>query len=127
MSEAVDIVVKGQKELEASFMELRKETLTEMRPALLALAEPVRSDAQTLAGTQITNIGMRWSRMRIGATVSGVYVAPTSRRRGGSPRRNLAGLLMDDAMQPALDRNQAEIVSKLDEVVNAWSAKAGLL
>jgi hypothetical protein len=51
--------------------------------------------------------------MRVGTTRSLVYVAPVKRGvRGAADRRrrpNLAPLLMDRAMEPALAQNEAEV------------------
>lgn len=125
MPGAAEIHVEGQKELERAFRRLRKEVLADLRPTLVALAEPVRRTAEVLAVQEITNIGDQWGRMRIGATVRGVYVAPRSRNRGGSRRPNFAGLLMSRAMEPALDQHKEKILAEFDAVINISAAKAG--
>jgi len=117
--------IKGAAELERAFLQLRKEVLSELRPALREIAEVVRDDATFPAQDQIRNIGPVWSQMRIGVTLRAVYVAPKARRRGGSPRPNLGGLLMDRALQPALDRNVENVMHRLDEVVSLSARKAG--
>ena len=122
---AEGIRIKGQAELERAFMELRREVLTEMRPTLRKVAEPVRALAEEKADTSIRNIGPRWGRMRTGVTVRGVYVAPRSKRQGGSPRPNLAGLLMDRAMQPALDEKQDEVVAAFGLMVDESAVRNG--
>jgi hypothetical protein len=119
------IRIRGQAELEAAFLQVRREVLAEIKPVLKEIGGEVAKDAQSRAGTEIRNIGSRWERMRVGVTMKGVYVAPTSKRRGGSPRPNLAGLLMDRAMQPALDAKQDAAYARLDELVNVSSARAG--
>jgi hypothetical protein len=119
------IRIRGQAELEAAFLQVRREVLAEIKPVLKEIGGEVAKDAQSRAGTEIRNIGPRWARMRVGVTMKGVYVAPTSKRRGGSPRPNLAGLLMDRAMQPALDAKQDAAYARLDELVNVSSARAG--
>lgn len=125
MAGAVGMRLKGGAELERAFLQLRREVLAELKPALREIADVVRSDAEQRAGANIENIGPRWQRMRVGVTAKVVYVAPTSRRHGGSPRPNLGGLLMDQAMQPALDANQEAVVARLDALVNASAAFAG--
>lgn len=122
---AGQIRIKGQAEVEAAFLSLRKEVLAELRPALREIAQPVRELASEKAMENIRNIGAAWSRMRVGVTTKVVYIAPTSRRHGGSPRPNLAALLMDKAMQPALDESQGEIVAKLDALVDLSAARSG--
>lgn len=119
-----EIRIKGAKELEAAFMQLRREVLAEIRPALREITETVRVDAEQRSMHEISHIGATWSRMRIGLVVKGAYVAPKSRRRGGSPRRNLAGLL-DRAMQEAVDAKQDEVFRRLEEVVSTSASRAG--
>ena len=57
--------------------------------------------------------------MRVGITRTLVYVAPrqrgAGRGRGGSHRPNLAPLLMDKAMQPALDQHASEIETRFED------------
>lgn len=119
------IQVKGAAELEAAFLSLRREVLTELRPALREIGELVRADAERKADSGISHIGPAWGRMRLGVTLESVYITPRSRRQGGSPRPNLAGLLMDRAMQPALDENQEAAVARLDLLVEASAHKSG--
>jgi hypothetical protein len=61
--------------------------------------------------------------MRTGITRKVVYVAPRQRgvkTRGADPRRrpNLAQLLLDRAMEPALDRHEHEIVEAFDRLLD---------
>jgi hypothetical protein len=119
------IRIKGQAELERAFLQLRKEVLAELKPMLKEIGEEVRSDAQARAGADISHIGTRWDRMRTGVTLKGVYVAPTSRRRGGSPRPNLAGLLWDKAMEPARDEHEESVLRRAELLVDASAAFAG--
>lgn len=122
---ASQIRVKGATELEAAFLGLRREVVAELRPALREIAQPVRELAAEKALASIPNIGARWARMRVGVTAKVVYIAPASRRSGGSPRKNLGPLLMDRAMQPALDESQDAIVAKLDALVELSAARHG--
>lgn len=118
------IVIRGQRELEAAFMEVRRETFLGLKPALLAIGSTVKADAHNRADDEITNIGGDWSEFKIGATPRGVYVAPRRRNRGGSKRPNLAGLLRT-VMQEAVDANAERTVAELDALVSAASAKGG--
>lgn len=64
-----------------------------------------------------------WAGMRIGVTRKLVYVAPKKRgvkTRGGSSRSrsNLADLLKERAMQPALDRNEGALVGRVDAALD---------
>jgi hypothetical protein len=118
------IEIKGQKELEMAFLELRKEVFLELKAELLHAGEQVRTEAQARAGFEITNIGPRWQQMRIGATVKGVYVAPKTRPHGGSKRPNLAGELME-SMEGALDAKRDAVYAEVDAMVTASAARNG--
>jgi hypothetical protein len=121
-----EVIVKGQREVEAAFMQVRRETFIGMKPALLQIGGSVRADAHSRADDEITNIGGPWSEFRIGATVKGIYVAPKRRRGGGNRRPNLAGLLRN-VMQEAVDANQERVVVELGQLVDLAGARAGLI
>lgn len=113
--------VRGFRELERAFAAAGKQTNAILTTGLREVAEPVRRDATALAVEKIPHIGVAWSQMRIGVTRKSVYVAPKQRglkTRGDDPRRrpNLAGLLMDRALQPALDRNEGQIDASLERL-----------
>lgn len=123
------VSVKGLRELNRAFARADKTLKREKNDALKDAAEPVRREAEALAVSNISRIGVPWSRMRVGVTQKVVYVAPKERgvrSRGDQRRRrpNLAGRLMDDAMQPALDHNHQKVVENLDHVLatvgRAW-------
>jgi hypothetical protein len=123
--------IEGLRELERAFKLYGRGLEKGLREALETAAEPVRTDAQSLAVSSIRNIGLPWSRMRIGVTRRTAYIAPRERgSRGGVGRNrrsrpNLAGLLLGRAMEPALDRNIAnverEIGDALDDLGRMWS------
>lgn len=123
--------VHGLRELSRAFQRADATLKRELRDGLRDAAEPVRRDAELLARLEIRNIGVSWSRMRSRVTQRAVWVAPVERgvkSRAAEKRRrpNLAGLLMDDAMLPALDQNRGEVVERLDDVLakvgRAWEA-----
>jgi hypothetical protein len=95
-----------------------------VREALREAGGPVRDHAQSLAQSRIRNATPRWTRMKVGSTMSTVYVAPSARRAGGSPRPNYGGLLMRKAMIPAVDEKQDEVIAKfedaLDKIANVF-------
>jgi hypothetical protein len=108
--------------MQRAFIRADKKLSTELRGRLREAAEPVAGTAETLAESQIRNIGVRWSRMRVGVTRSLVYVAPRQRgvktnARNRLRRPNLAPLLMDRAMSPALDQHTSEIVESVDRLL----------
>ena len=124
-----EVRVKGLREMSRAFAKADKNLKKELTTTLKKVAEPVRADASRLARHEIRNIhtaqGPDWSDMRTGVTTSVVYVAPKVRRRTiGTPRPNLAGLLMDRAMQPALDAHEGDIERELgnmlDEIGKEW-------
>jgi len=117
--------VQGLKELQRDLKKMRSDLGKELKAELRSVAEPVRQTAEQLAVANLPNIGPAWSRMRIGITTSVVYVAPRTRRKAGSPRPNLAQLLMDKSMQPALDQHEAGIESALEVMLDRLGEKSG--
>jgi hypothetical protein len=120
------VVVRGYRELDRAFADISKDLRKEERKQLKEVAEPVRALAEQMAAGNISNIGAYWSRMRLGVTSKVVYVAPKSRKTGrGSPRPNLAGLLLDRAMQPALDSKSDQIMSDYERWVGSINTRHG--
>lgn len=112
------VQVRGLRELQRDLKLMAGEVGKELRDELQRVAVPVRVLAENKAGAAIENIGPRWGRMRIGVNPGLVYVAPASHRQGGSPRPNLGFLLMDKAMQPALDESEEGIVLRVDQMLD---------
>ena len=124
------VYVRGLSDLSRAFRVIGGEAKAEFRAEERAIAEPVRRDAEALAATKIRRIGPRWPRMRIGANQSVVYVAPRQRGvkttgRAQLRRPNLADLLMDRAMEPALEHNipriEHDIEALLDRVTERFN------
>jgi hypothetical protein len=112
--------VDGLRDLQRAFARFGVEEKKALRDGLASAAEPVRVRATELADERIRNIGPEWDQMRIGVTTKVVYVAPARRRRAGHTslsRPNLAPLLMDRAMSPALEETEPEVVELLDAVL----------
>jgi hypothetical protein len=117
------IALRGERELMRALAHADRETRLGVRRELRGVAEPVRSEAQALALTQIRNMPQspKWGRMRTGVTQKLVYVAPRQkgtrgRRRGTRP--NLADLLMDRAMEPALHHNEPRVERDLERMLD---------
>lgn len=114
-------VVKGMADLQRALKYADRDVRLGVRREMRETAEPVRRDAQTLAGIRIRRIGSSWDDMRTGVTQRSVYVAPRQRgvRRGDHPlsRPNLARLLMDRAMRPALERNEPQVRQAFDRML----------
>ena len=121
------LAVKGYTELARTFQHAPRDVNKAYREELRTIGEPTRLTAEELAVSSIRKIGHDWSRMRTGITTRVTYVAPRERGakgRGGSRRPNLARLLMERAMQPALDRNRGQVEHDFDvmlgRLVNSW-------
>lgn len=110
--------VSGLRELQRACRASEREVRLGVRSRLREAAEPVRAAAEQLAVGNIRNIGAAWSRMRTGVTASAVYVAPAARRRGGSARPNLGGLLMREAMEPALEQRRGEVEHAVEKAID---------
>lgn len=115
------VYIKGMRELSAAFARAGKEAQKELRDELAKVAEPIRRDAEQNARAEIARIGPKWSAMRVGVTRRVVYVAPKARGVGrgvgGRRRPNLAPLLMERAMRPALERNRFEVAEAADRAL----------
>jgi hypothetical protein len=105
--------------MQRAFARTNKELSKDLRSTLRDVAEPVRSDAASRAAREIPNIGPRWSQMRVGVTRHSVYVAPKVRGRGRLRRPNFATLLMERAMQPALDAHESQLEDRVDDMLGA--------
>lgn len=130
MAGAADAIrVSGLRDLQSAFKKISKDLSKELRAELVEVAEPVRREAELLAAGEILNIGDAWSQMRVGVTSSLVYVAPKRRRRRGAPptaaRPNLAGLLFERAMSPALDAHASKIEDRLERMVDRLGGANG--
>lgn len=127
--------VTGLRDLQRAFARADKAVKEDLRDALMEAAQPVRMAAQHLAAAKIRNIteASPWSRMRVGvATNAIVYVAPVergikSRGLGHRRRPNLAPLLMERALEPALEQNRSLVERRLehmlDEVADVWERR----
>jgi len=119
------IAVEGYRECSRAFAAMGGDAPKELRAALAVAGEPVRRDAESLALANITNIGDRWSRQRLGITRTFVYIAPRARNRGGSPRPNLGPLLLNRAMWPAAKQHEGETVAIVEASVDKLKQKHG--
>jgi hypothetical protein len=115
MPAAAEVRIEGLRELNRALSKINKEVAKEVRNSLTKSAEPVRQTAESLAFTDISNIGPVWGRMRLGTTMRGVYIAPATRRSGGSSRPTFGTLLLKTAMLPARDQHQNEILNNVED------------
>lgn len=117
------LVVEGYRDLQKAFAKADKAASRELKSALKDIARPVSERAEALAVQEVENIGDRWSKTRIGATRSFLYVAPRERGRRSRSlpsirRPNLKTKLLDDAYYPALDENEHVIREATRDLLN---------
>jgi hypothetical protein len=119
----VPIYIQGLRETSAAYSKLERDTRAGLRAGLRDVAEPVRRTAEALSQARITRIGRKWWKMRVGVTRTLVYVAPRQRGitgRGPDPRRRprFADLLLERAMEPALEQNEAKVERAVDRLLD---------
>lgn len=119
------IKVKGLRELRRALDHVSREAREELIDELKQVGEPVRRTAEQYATAEISHIGNQWPQMRLGVTKKMVYVAPRQRNRGGSPRKNLAGLLINRAMEPALGAHENEVLRRVESMLDRLGDRAG--
>jgi hypothetical protein len=119
--------ITGLAELNRAFRKISGGLDKEMKEALLKAADPVKVRAESLALSRIRNMpgSPHWADMRIGVSARAVYMVPRARGRGGRARPNLKGLLLDRAMDPALDEKQDEIVEGVGKMIDHLSRANG--
>ena len=119
--------VKGLAELSRDFRRMSGDVSTEVVDGLKAAAEDVRTDAENYALTRIRNMprSPNWAGMKIIAGVKGVSMVPSARGRGGRGRANLATLLMERSMDPALQQNAATVEKKVGDVLDSLAGRNG--
>lgn len=120
--------VNGLDGLIRAFNAADKDVKTDLIDTLRSAAGPVAADARTMAGSRIPKMGgasRPWAQMRVGGSKV-IWVAPVERGRSSKrrSRRNLANLMMDRALQPALDQNigrvEKAVEELLDDIANVW-------
>ena len=116
------IVVHGLADLQRAFQFAEKDAKKEVRTALREVAGPIQRDAESNA-SRFQNIGPRWGKFRIGVTRSLIYVAP--KQRGRQTQKNRAygrplfgTKLMDEAMDPALQKNIHNIEHQMEQALD---------
>lgn len=119
--------VEGLTELLAGFRKADAGLAREVQAGLRDVGNVVRLDAQGRATRNIRNIGQQWPLMRLGSTMSSVYIVPKQRRRGGTSRPNLGILLLERAMIPAAEENKTVVEKALEATLDDLNANAGLI
>jgi len=126
------VSVTGLRELERAFRRADRALAGDLKDALEEAAAPVRRDAQALASSEISHVrpGDPWAGMRIGTGRSIVYVAPIERgakSRGDERKRRpkFGTKLLTEAMEPALERNTANVEKRLEKMLDELAAVWG--
>lgn len=125
------IRVIGLKQLSRDFKRISKDLSDELVDELKDAAEDVKDEAERLALTEIRNMprSPRWAGMRIGVSRAQglVYMVPAarSRRKPNRSRKNLAILLLDEAMDPAVERNADKVTGKVDDLLGRLADRHG--
>jgi len=127
----VAVVVEGLRDVNAAFAKTDRDLRLGWRAGMRQVAEPVKRDASASAMSEIPRMSAKkkvdWSKMRVGVTCIVVYVAPRQKgTRGRGPRSRGANtgppsfgdLLMDRAMQPALERHEHEITARFENLLD---------
>ena len=119
------VEIEGLRELQRNLAKINRGAAGAVRKGIRNAATPVARHAEGLASGNISNIGPAWSRIRIGSPSGQVYLAPKQRNRGGSPRPNLAGLLMNEAMIPAVGDKRREFLKAVEKTFDDLADSAG--
>ncbi len=119
------IQVRGLANVQRALRNAEKDTRLGIRNELREFAEPTRVTVESLAVARIPTVGLTWSRMRSGVTQRSIFVVP--RQRGSKnktlKRTNFSRLMMDRAMQPALDQREPELVRDFNTMLNRVADK----
>lgn len=123
-------VVYGYGELITAFGRAGREAKLGVQRTMREIAEPVRRSAEGLALEKVRRMPLSpaWGKMRVGQTPRLVYVVPVKRGvkgRGDDPKRrpNLAVLMNERALEPALIQHEPEILHALERALNEITAE----
>ena len=123
--------VRGLAELNRDLRRFAEDVSDDLVDGLKEAAEDVRTDAESLALGRIRNMprSPRWAGMKInvarGSAAVRMFPKARSRRRPGGGRSNLADLLMDRSMDPALEQNAAGVERKVDALLGRLANRNG--
>jgi len=123
--------VHGLRELTRAFGKISKDLSDEVRDELLDAVEPVKERAEQLALSRIRNMPLSpdWADMRTGVSRARgvVFMVPAhrSRRRSNQKRPNLGDLLLDRAMDPALEQEADSIVRGVEHALDRLAHRNG--
>jgi len=128
------INVKGLAETYRAFGNISENVQDELRDGLEEVGKPVQALGERYALERIRNMprSPAWAEMRIGVSKREalVYMVPDNRGRAGRgrgkrKRKNLASLLMNRAMDPAVEDNVETTERELEKVIDKLSRREG--
>ena len=128
------INVKGLAETYRAFGNISEDVQDELRDGLEEVGKPVQALGERYALERIRNMprSPAWAEMRIGVSKREalVYMVPDNtgragRGRGKRKRKNLASLLMNRAMDPAVEDNVDTTARELEKVIDKLSRREG--
>ena len=123
--------VNGLRELTRAFGKISKDLSNEVRDELLEAVEPVKQRAEQLALSRIRNMpeSPAYAEMRTGVSRARgvVFMVPAwrSRRRPNRRRPNVGALLVERAMDPAVDEKTDDIVRGVEHVLDRLGRENG--
>ena len=123
--------VEGLRELTRAFGKISTDLRDEVRDELLDAVEPVKERAEQLALSRIRNMpeSPQYAEMRTGVSKARgvVFMVPAwrTRRRPNRRRPNLGELLLERAMDPALDEKEDEIVRGVERTLDHLARENG--
>lgn len=123
------IEIEGFSELAKALARTGPDVRRALNAGLKGLAEPIARDAEQFAEAGITGLARKrtsdWGAMRVGVArgFSLVYVAPRERGRlgrGDDPLRRpaFADVLIEKAMDPAVEANEAGVIAGAEKIVD---------
>jgi hypothetical protein len=125
------VQVRGLRECTLAFEHVRESLDETVREGLKHAAEPVRVLAERRAVEEIGNMpsSPKWAEQKIVVSkrTALVYMAPRKRqtRAPERKRKNLAPLLMDKAMEPALESNEERVTRSVEVLLDTLGRKNG--
>lgn len=123
--------VKGLRETVRAFDNIQDNLQEDLREGLKHAAEPVRVVAEQKALNTIENMvySPAWAEQKIVVSkrTALVYMTPKKRQSRNTARRrkNVADLLMERAMEPALDQNEERVVGAIEVVLDTLGRRNG--
>lgn len=119
------LAVDGLRELQKAARSSDKELAKFVRTGIREIAKPVARTAELLASTEIRKMTPAWDAVKVGSTQRDVYIAPqhpkTHLRKRKRP--NMAGLLLNRAYGPAVEKHEPRIVREFEQFLDRLNRK----